>query len=66
VVARIASLGYTVTKQAEPYQYGILDGLKGKLRQIGVLGNKHIPRQYLDGGLAQRTVLMQGPMDTDG
>jgi recombination protein RecA len=40
--------------------------LHGKLREIGVLGNKHIPESYLHGSVAQRLALLQGMMDTDG
>lgn len=37
-----------------------------KLRQIGVLGNKHIPPEYLYADIRQRISLLQGLMDTDG
>ena len=40
--------------------------LQAKLRDIGVLGNKHIPESYLHGSVAQRLALLQGLMDTDG
>lgn len=36
------------------------------LRRLGVLGNKHIPNQYLWAGTEQRRALLQGLMDTDG
>jgi phage terminase large subunit-like protein len=36
------------------------------LRRIGVLGNKHIPAQYLRASRSQRVALLQGLMDTDG
>ena len=38
----------------------------GKLRKLGVLGNKHIPTQYLNASIEQRLALLQGIMDTDG
>ncbi|UIY28711.1 hypothetical protein LZK73_18445 [Neorhizobium galegae] len=41
-------------------------GLVGDLRKIGVLGNKHIPSQYLRASYEQRLALLQGLMDTDG
>lgn len=41
-------------------------GLQSKLREIGVLENKHIPVAYLDAGTSQRWALLQGLMDTDG
>lgn len=36
------------------------------LRSIGVLGNKHIPENFLWAGTEQRRALLQGLMDTDG
>ncbi len=33
---------------------------------LGVLGDKHIPVQYLRASRAQRLALLQGLMDTDG
>lgn len=41
-------------------------GLQAALRTLGVLGNKHIPEQYLNAGTEQRWGLLQGLMDTDG
>jgi replicative DNA helicase len=40
--------------------------LRAKLREIGVLGNKHTPERYLHGSVAQRLALLQGLMATDG
>jgi len=40
--------------------------VQSQLRALGVLGNKHIPRSYLEAGQAQRLALLQGLMDTDG
>jgi hypothetical protein len=40
--------------------------LNAKLRAGGLLGNKHIPIEYLFGSRAQRLALVQGLMDTDG
>lgn len=42
------------------------DSLQSKLRSIGVLGNKHIPQEYLFSSFDQRLALLQGLMDTDG
>lgn len=41
-------------------------GLKAKLRSLKVLGNKHIPEQYLWTCAEQRLALLRGLMDTDG
>ena len=40
--------------------------LQAQLRTLGVLGNKHIPAQYLRGSEAQRRALLAGLLDTDG
>jgi recombination protein RecA len=40
--------------------------LHTQLRELGVLGNKHIPERYLHSSVAQRLALLQGLMDTDG
>lgn len=39
---------------------------QGRLRAIGVLENKHIPKEYLFASFEQRMGLLQGLMDTDG
>lgn len=49
----------------QKYTYTVL-GLKGHLRSVGVLGNKHIPPAYLRASYEQRLALLQGLMDTDG
>jgi|GEM_PF-1004681 len=40
--------------------------LQKKLKDIGVLNNKHIPDDYLYGSIDQRKALLEGLMDTDG
>lgn len=40
--------------------------LKARLRTIGVLGNKHIPIEYLRASEPQRRALLAGLLDTDG
>ena len=40
--------------------------LRDKLRDLGVLGNKHIPEVYMQASVEQRLELLQGLMDTDG
>lgn len=40
--------------------------IRGKLRKLGVLNNKHIPEMYLRASWSQRLELLQGLMDTDG
>lgn len=41
-------------------------GYKAKLRDLGVLNNKHIPQVYLRASIEQRIDLLRGLMDTDG
>jgi replicative DNA helicase len=40
--------------------------LQARLRTIGVLGNKHIPTEYLRASEPQRRALLAGLLDTDG
>lgn len=42
------------------------DGMGGVLRRCGVIGNKHIPDQYLQASISQRWALLQGLFDSDG
>jgi deoxycytidine triphosphate deaminase len=42
------------------------ESLHSRLRDLGVLGNKHIPREYLESSVEQRRALLEGIMDTDG
>ena len=37
-----------------------------KLRKLGVLGDKHVPDEFLRAGTGQRESLLQGLLDTDG
>lgn len=41
-------------------------GLTTQLKKLNLINNKHIPRQYLEGTIDQRTRLLNGLMDTDG
>lgn len=43
-----------------------ITGLIGRLRDLGVLGNKHIPMTYLRASVEQRRELIRGIMDSDG
>jgi DNA segregation ATPase FtsK/SpoIIIE-like protein len=65
IIANIETAGFEVRKQAGRYAWGIA-GLTGRLRQLGVLANKHVPEAYLRAGPKQRLALLQGLMDTDG
>ena len=43
-----------------------LGTVQGRLRELGVLGNKHIPVAYLRASEGQRRDLLAGLLDTDG
>jgi hypothetical protein len=68
ILAEIKAAGYEVTaaETGKPLQYRIGSGCAVALRALGVLGDKHIPRDYLHGSPVQRLALLQGLMDTDG
>lgn len=59
---------YSVRVSTTPVRAGTHTGdtLKGRLRAMGVIGRKHVPRQYLRGSVEQRLALLQGLMDSDG
>jgi deoxycytidine triphosphate deaminase len=47
-------------------RYARNDSLSSTLRNLGLLGAKRIPDEYLRASIAQRTALLEGLMDTDG
>jgi len=78
VIEAISADGYAVTKHKARLQYGIAErgtgsawhqartGILSRLRELGVLGNKHIPELYLRASIGQRRALLAGLLDTDG
>ncbi|GAB3552498.1 hypothetical protein GCM10027404_23170 [Arthrobacter tumbae] len=58
VLLRVGGEGYSTTEGASIPEE--------ELRTLGVLGNKHIPIQYLRASEAQRRALLAGLLDTDG
>lgn len=52
-------------EKVPPYGF-CQDNHKSKLRELGVLNNKHIPLVYLRASIEQRIDLLRGLMDTDG
>ena len=56
---------YKTTDQTTKHTFGVL-GLQTQLKQLGVHGNKTIPRDYLEASPKQRRELLKGLMDTDG
>jgi hypothetical protein len=79
---RAAGITVTATGTAtRPYAYRLGDVVRGPraggregnvntlaaaLRELGVLGDKHVPAAYLRASKAQRLALLRGLMDTDG
>lgn len=55
-----------VRKHRKGYYICHIEGLSRKLRLNGLIGNKHIPMQYLLSSESQRKELLRGLMDTDG
>jgi DNA segregation ATPase FtsK/SpoIIIE-like protein len=78
IVDAIRGDGYGVTKHSARLNYGISEqgtlspwhqaraGIMTRLRETGVLGNKHIPEEYLRSSIEQRRALLAGLLDTDG
>ena len=67
-VARFQEAGYPVGacgRRGRVVRWRPL-GLERDLRLLAVLGDKHVPADYLCGSEAQRLALLQGLMDTDG
>jgi hypothetical protein len=48
------------------HRVGDRPSLRGRLAEVGVLFDKHIPEAYFHGSFKQRLALLQGLMDTDG
>lgn len=58
--------GITSLERWDSIRRGVRSSLATRLRYIGVLGNKHIPDDYLRASVVQRLALLQGLMDSDG
>ncbi|MEJ2869995.1 replicative DNA helicase [Actinomycetospora sp. OC33-EN08] len=70
VAALIEAEGLLAPKVGAAMRYGLRlpDGgtVQGRLRTLGVLGDKHIPAAYLRASEAQRRALLAGLLDSDG
>jgi deoxycytidine triphosphate deaminase len=66
VLAQVERAGYVVRRASGPIAYARNGFLSNKLRELGLLGNKHVPSNYLRGSVEQRSALLEGLMDTDG
>jgi hypothetical protein len=69
IAEQIQRAGFTISphhlNRTTVTTFGVL-GLRKKLQEVGVLGNKHIPLAYLRASTHQRLALLRGLMDTDG
>lgn len=65
LISELAVAGFECRRGSDGKTIGTV-GLHGRLREIGVLYNKHIPIRYLRASAAQRLAVLQGLMDTDG
>ncbi len=65
ILEKFEKLDQSVVKNKTEFSWG-LPKLANKLREIGVLDNKHIPEIYLTASISQRMELLAGLLDTDG
>jgi deoxycytidine triphosphate deaminase len=61
---RIGGIGHT--RNLVTGRFDRNASLSSKLRDLGQMDGKYVPRAYLEADVAQRTALLQGLMDTDG
>ncbi len=61
---RIGGVGHT--RDLATGRYSRNASLSSRLRTMGQLDGKFVPRPYLEAGIGQRLALLQGLMDTDG
>jgi deoxycytidine triphosphate deaminase len=64
LVHRIGGVGHTRSPSTGRYERN--ESLSSKLRDLGLLGRKRIPDEYLLASIKQRQALLEGLMDTDG
>jgi deoxycytidine triphosphate deaminase len=64
IAYRIGGTGQT--RDAHTGRYTRNGSLSSRLRDLGLLGQKRIPSEYLEASISQRQALLEGLMDTDG
>jgi deoxycytidine triphosphate deaminase len=64
IAYRIGGVGHT--RDEVNGRYSSNGSLNSLLRALGLFGNKHIPSEFLQADVEQRTALLQGLMDSDG
>lgn len=65
-ISKTDNVGHDKTPQRQSSEYRCVEGLTTRLRDLGLLNNKHIPPHYETAAVDQRLALLQGLMDTDG
>jgi hypothetical protein len=64
---QVEKAGYQMThRKGRGFHVGIVGGFLQDLRNAGVMGDKHIPGEYLRASSEQRLALLQGLIDSDG
>ena len=58
--------GYEARRSSSTGRFGPDRSLQSTLRAMDLLGNKHVPHEYLRASIEQRLALLQGLMDSDG
>jgi deoxycytidine triphosphate deaminase len=61
---RIGRVGHSRDADSGRYMRNL--SLSSRLRDLGLMDGKYVPRPYLEAGVSQRVALLQGLMDTDG
>jgi deoxycytidine triphosphate deaminase len=61
---RIGEAGHS--RDADTGRYMRNLSLSSRLRDLGLMQHKFVPRSYLEAGVTQRLAMLQGLMDTDG
>jgi deoxycytidine triphosphate deaminase len=61
---RVGEAGHS--RDADTGRYMGNLSLSSRLRDLGMMDGKYVPRLYLEAGVSQRLALLQGLMDTDG
>jgi len=67
LIEEIRREGYEVEKKVEQSEHmWLIVGLGQQLAELGLLGEKHVPLEYLRASWVQRADLLGGIVDTDG
>jgi hypothetical protein len=66
IIDKMRRLGMGIYKGVAAFTWNSPGGLRAKLALLGLIGNKHIPLNYLRGSVDCRLELLAGLLDTDG